>query len=216
MNTNWYIARNKQKVGPFSTNQLRQLALLGLVKSTEYVLPEGARRWVPVTTVEGFCSRPAGPQRYWLSHAGRTQGPYVAEQIQVGLSSRRLPPETLVCLEGSKHWTRFADLPEFRAFVPPPSRDSHAHLGLGSSCYDIPLEEAELHLAGKKGDSLARLISTLLDMRRRHANNASMADIIDKNVQALKTIRERGLSGLPSIPSGNPRASEAPTSTPGR
>ena len=54
MTTNWYIARNKQKFGPFTTHQLQQLAILGLVQFTEHVLAEGARKWVAVTSIAGI------------------------------------------------------------------------------------------------------------------------------------------------------------------
>src|SRR4051812_22728545 len=51
MMSNWYIGRNKQKCGPFSASQLHQLTTLGLVKSTELVLEEGARTWVAVSSL---------------------------------------------------------------------------------------------------------------------------------------------------------------------
>jgi hypothetical protein len=204
MTTNWYIARNKQKFGPFSTHQLQQLAILGLVKSTEHVLAEGASKWVPVTSIEGFFPPPPSEKRYWLSLHGKTQGPHAAEQIRVGLACRRLVPEILACPEGSQQWVPLGMMAEFQAFVPPTPRDSHAQLGLGSSHLDLSEEEADLHLAGKKGDMIARLISTLLDLRRKYKDNPSMVEIIEKNIEDLKAIRARGLSeiGPAPVPAG--------------
>jgi hypothetical protein len=196
MTTNWYIARNKQKFGPFSTHQLRQLATLGLVKSTEHVLAEGGSTWVAVTAIEGIFPASTSVTRYWLSLNGQSQGPYGAEQIRVGLACRRLPPETPACPEGGQQWTPLAQVAEFQAFVPVSPRDSHARLGIGSSHLDLSEEEAELHLAGKKGDMIAKLISTLMDMKRKYSDNASMVEIIDKNIHDLKAIRTRGLAEI--------------------
>ena len=208
MMSNWYIGRNKQKFGPFSISQLQQLITLGLVKSTEYVLQEGAAKWVAVTSLPGLFPAAPAPKKYWLSLGGKNQGPYPAEQIQVGLLRRQVAAETLACEEGGKTWTALAQLPEFRAAVPPATRSSNAYLGTGSSRLNLSEEEAALHLAGKQGDMVARLISTLLDMRRRYQSNASMVAIIERNIQDLKAMRERGSFSAASVnagpPAGNP------------
>jgi hypothetical protein len=198
MMSNWYIGRNKQKFGPFSTTQIQQLITLGLVAATEYVLEEGATRWVAAGSVAGLAPAPVREHKYWLHLGGKNQGPYPAEQIQVGLMRRQLAGETLACAEGGTEWTPLAQMAEFRACVSTVaavSRSSHAQLGLGSSHVDLSEEEAELYLAGKQGDAIARLISTLLDMRKRSENSPYMVEIIDKNVQSLKAIRSgRGFS----------------------
>src|SRR5262249_55425804 len=98
MMRNWFIGRNKQKFGPFSTSQLQQLITLGLVTRTEYVLEEGAARWVTVSSVAGLAPPAAGEQKYWLHLGGKNQGPYSAEQIQVSLMRRQLPGDTLACV----------------------------------------------------------------------------------------------------------------------
>jgi uncharacterized protein DUF4339 len=209
MTSNWYIGRNKQKFGPFSTPQLQQLITLGLVKSTEYVLEEGAHRWVVVTSVAGLLPIVDSPKKYWLSLGGKNQGPYPADQIRVGLMRRQVPADTLACVEGGKNWTALAQLAEFRASVPAAARSSNANLGKGSSHLDLTEEEAELHLAGKEGDTIARLISSLLDMRRRYQANPSMVDIIERNIQDLKTMRERSTFGATSANAG-PAAGNQP------
>jgi hypothetical protein len=200
MTTNWYIARNNQKFGPFSTPQLQQLAILGLVQAREHVLAEGASKWVAVTSIAGIFPGAGSVQRYWLALNGQSQGPYTTEQIRIGLACRRLPPETLACPEGGQQWTPLSQVADFLAFLPLSPRDSHARLGIGSSHLELSEEAAELHLAGKRGDMIAKLVSTLLDMKRKYSSNASMVEIIDKNIQDLKTIRARGLSELAPSP----------------
>jgi hypothetical protein len=39
----------------------------------------------------------------------------------------------------------------------------------------ISREEAELYLAGKEGDTLARLIARLMDLKRKYAENTTLA-----------------------------------------
>lgn len=73
---------------------------------------------------------------------------------------------------------------------------SHAQLGLGSGHYDLSEEEARLHLAGKQGDTLARLMSTLLDIKRRHQSNPSLVAMIDRSIHDLKTMRHRRRSSF--------------------
>jgi hypothetical protein len=190
MTKNWFIARNKQKFGPFSTDQLRQLTVLGVVQRTDYVLPEGGTKWVAVTTVEGTFGHKRGHEQYWLSVGGKPHGPHSLQYIQAGLLRRHLGAGTLACPVGETRWGPLAQYTEFRAFLPCESRDSQAHLGVGSSRLNVTEEEAELHLAGKQGDLLARLLSTLFDLRRRYADNPTMVQSIDKNIHDLKAIRK--------------------------
>jgi hypothetical protein len=51
------------------------------------------------------------------------------------------------------------------------------------------VEEAELHLAGKQGDLFARLISTLLDLKKTHADNVSLVATLDRSIEVLRTKR---------------------------
>jgi hypothetical protein len=192
MTTSWYIARNKQRFGPFSTSQLQQLAVLGLVQPTEYVLPAGSMRWVPATAVEGLV--PNAQHSYWLSVGGKVQGPFCRELLRAALRRRHLSGDTPACPQGGSCWLPLAQLAEFRDCVPGPARDSRAHLGLGSNRLDLSVAEAELHLEGKAGDPIARLISTLLDMSRHFADNPSMRQVLEQNIHDLKAMRERPAS----------------------
>jgi hypothetical protein len=192
----WFIGRNKQKFGPFSSSQLQQLAVLGLVTVQDHVLEEGAGKWVPATTVPRlFPAVTDGPKSYWLLIEGKGLGPYPAERIRVSLLRRLLAEETLACVEGGADWVPLRQVPEFRGCLTPASSSSHAQLGLGSSHLELSEEEARLHLAGKQGDRIARLISTLLDMKRRYRDNPAMTPIIERSIQELKAIRERAVPG---------------------
>ena len=43
----WYIARDKKKSGPFTTEQLESLAKQGKLRSSDLVWQQGMENWVP-------------------------------------------------------------------------------------------------------------------------------------------------------------------------
>lgn len=50
----WYLAKNKQVLGPFFFEQLRQMAMAGMVERDDVVLPEGHQKWRQASTIEGL------------------------------------------------------------------------------------------------------------------------------------------------------------------
>ncbi len=50
----WYYAHNRQRIGPVSFAQMRELAASGRLQPTDMVLREGTRQWVPAGAVEGL------------------------------------------------------------------------------------------------------------------------------------------------------------------
>jgi hypothetical protein len=183
----WYIARNKVKVGPFTGSEIKQLASCGLLQPKEYIWPEGAKKWVEAATVPGLFPK-SGQKRYWLHVAGQTRGPYVAEQVKAGLNARQFNLDVQAWTEDVTQWQPLRQLDEFRNFTPTavvtPSR---AQLLMGG----LELDEAVLHLAGKGGDSDARLLSTLMDLKRIYANNASLVSTLDTTIKALQAARDK-------------------------
>ena len=181
----WFIARNKEKVGPFSPMDLKQLAGFGLLKPEEFLLMEGASKWVEANSVPWLFPA-AGQKKFSLNLLGQTRGPYLVEQIRAALSTREITLDTLARAEESQPWTPLRQFDEFREFVATPLSPSRAQLYTGT----LEIEEATLHLAGKSGDMLARLISTLLDMQRSYAKNPALAENIETTIRALRAKRE--------------------------
>ena len=60
----WYFARDRQKYGPFSTAQMRQLAAERRLLATDMVHKDGESKWVAAFSVMGLFQqpRPIGPQ----------------------------------------------------------------------------------------------------------------------------------------------------------
>jgi hypothetical protein len=190
----WYIARNNTKVGPFTGGEIKQLATYGLLQPTEYVWAEGTPKWVEAATVPGLFPAP-GEKKFWLSQAGRLRGPYTTDQIRAGLSTSQLDLCTQVCAEGSTQWQPLGQLTEFRGFVPAVVSPSRAQLLRGS----LDLEEAALYLAGKSGDALARLITTLMDLKRK-CSSPALAGSLDATIRALQARREETTAPAPAPP----------------
>jgi ferredoxin len=55
----WYLARNKQRVGPLSFAQLRELAAQGELSRDDMVVQAGAQKWVAAGEVHGLFPQPA-------------------------------------------------------------------------------------------------------------------------------------------------------------
>jgi hypothetical protein len=180
----WYIARNGHKVGPFTAAEMRQMAAFHLLQPQEMVWAEGVTRWVEAASL-AWLFPPAGQKRYWLHLSGTTRGPYAADQIRAALAARRVTPETLACAESARDWVPLRQVTEFRDYEPPAVTPSQARLLSGS----LDAEEAELYLAGKGGDALARLIATLLDLKKTHAGNPSLVETLERSIAMLQSRR---------------------------
>lgn len=192
MTSNWFFARNGQKIGPFTAHQIQQLAALGMVKPDDHLLEEGMAKWTAATALP-WLTFTQGAQKYLLRLFGKDYGPYTVQQVRAALLSGRVPQDTPACPQNGKQWLPLKQLTEFQNSLattvklaeepPPPSRIGGA---------TMTREEAELYLAGKQGDSLAKLVFTLQGIRKRFADNPTMQEIIGKNIHDLLEIRERG------------------------
>jgi hypothetical protein len=181
----WYFARDKQKIGPFAALEFKQLATFGLLKPGEFVLAEGSSKWVEASSVPWLFPM-AGQKKYALKLLGQVRGPYLVDQIRAALATQEITLETLAQADDSEPWTPLRQLDEFKNFVPTPISPSRAQLYSGT----LEIEEATLHLAGKSGDVLAKLISNLMDMQRTHANNPALSENIETTIKVLKAKRE--------------------------
>lgn len=60
----YFYTRNKQKQGPVSSSELKQLAATGRLQPTDQVMKEGTSKWVPAGSIKGLfpANTPAAPQ----------------------------------------------------------------------------------------------------------------------------------------------------------
>jgi hypothetical protein len=181
----WYIAREGQKVGPFMLSQIMQLAELGLLQPSEMLWTDGLSKWVEASAFPALFPR-SGQKKFWLSIGGQPRGPYGADQLRASLTAQEITLDTLACPESGKDWQPLARMTEFRDFIAPIISPSQAKLLSGT----LDVEEARLHLAGKEGDVIARLISTLMDLRKNYANNPGLAQSLDRSIKVLQARRD--------------------------
>jgi uncharacterized protein (TIGR03067 family) len=76
MAESWHVAKGKTKLGPFSREQMKQLAGAGELLPSDMVLPAGSGKWVAASTVDGVFGAPekrptAHPHRAPELQAGR-------------------------------------------------------------------------------------------------------------------------------------------------
>ena len=181
----WYIAREGHKIGPFSSAEITQLAQLGLLQSAEMVWTEGLSKWVEASQFPALFPH-EGEQRYWLSLGGKTRGPFGTRQVRAGLTAKEIALDAQACPENGKEWQPLNKLTEFRDFVAPPVSPSQARLMSGM----MDAEEAALHLAGKSGDAIARLMSMLMDLQKKHTDNPSLVLSLEKSLDVLRSRRD--------------------------
>jgi len=192
MGAQWYIAHAGHRIGPFSAAELKLLATSGLLKPADSVWTEGLKAWVEASRFAALFPT-ANQTRYWLTVAGKTRGPFPADRIRAALVARHITADTPACLEGGTEWAPLGQLAEFRAAaaaelpsVPGPGA-SQAKLLTGT----LNAEEAALYLAGKSGDATAKLISTLISLKKAYASNPALVDSLEKSIQVLKARREQ-------------------------
>jgi hypothetical protein len=162
------------------------LASCGVLKPGELVWAEGAAKWVEASMVPGLFPAP-GQSKYWLAIDGKTRGPYVLDQIRAALATRQLTLDTLACADGAREWQPLGQHDEFRNFVPGAVTPSAAKLFAST----LDIEEATLHLAGKSGDALAKLIGTLMELKRNYANNPGLVANLNTTIEVLQNKRDK-------------------------
>jgi hypothetical protein len=202
MGSNWYLGKDGQKIGPFTAHQIQQLASLGMLKSEDHLLAEGATKWVAAASLPWIGFNRDG-ERYFLSLFGSTYGPYTAQQIRGAMLSGRIAPTTSACPQSTNQWRPLREMSEFCHSVPTTVKESEAPSSVDRAT--MSRSEAELYLAGKQGDSIAKLVFVLQQMRKRYAENPSMQQIINKNIDDLLAIRESGKQLLESSKPAPPR-----------
>jgi hypothetical protein len=191
MGAQWYIAQAGARVGPFSAAELKLLATSGLLKPADSVWTEGLKDWVEAARFAALF--PTDNQaRYWLTVAGKSRGPFPADRIRAALTARQIPADTPACREGSSEWVPLRQLAEFRAAAAAPERPPASGAGVSQARLltgTLDAEEAALYLAGKSGDATARLISTLIGLKKAYASNPALVGMLEKSIQVLKAGR---------------------------
>lgn len=91
MSDGWYLARNGQQYGPYSSEQFRRFAAEGRLTPNDLVASVGGQQWLPACTVPGLVFSAAPPV---VAEANATAGPMAANAAgSVGRAGQQLMPE---------------------------------------------------------------------------------------------------------------------------
>lgn len=117
----WYYSRNKQRLGPVSLEQLRQLVASGELQPTDMIFRQGTQKWIPVGSIPELrpADGPAGPAASGSTSAKSGPPPNSACAYDVFISYRRAGGSELAQLvhRTLKEWGYrvFIDVQELRS-----------------------------------------------------------------------------------------------------
>lgn len=128
METNWYIARDRKKQGPFSLAQMQQMAGNGQLLPIDMVLQEGTAKWIAASQVEAFFPQPqtAPPPppvpvveapEWHFSQRGSQSGPVTLSRLKEMAGAGTLRPADLVWKAGMPAWVAASSV---QGLFPPP------------------------------------------------------------------------------------------------
>ncbi|HXG11684.1 MAG TPA: DUF4339 domain-containing protein [Gemmataceae bacterium] len=94
----WYYTRNGQTHGPYTTAEIKQLALAGVLHSSDLLWPEGTEPQVDLVALPSVAlpagpppASPSGPRPDWLSDVEETAKPKPPARPKPSEESAPLP-----------------------------------------------------------------------------------------------------------------------------
>lgn len=122
----FFIARGKEKLGPFTIDQMKALVVVRSVQASDWVLKEGAKQWIPASSVHelAFPTPPAAipvvppplpTARWYYAKEGKTLGPISTEEVRQLLRKGQLLPNDFLCKEGAQTWVTVSSVKELHS-----------------------------------------------------------------------------------------------------
>jgi len=118
MSAEWYYAKNKQKVGPVTFEQLKELVRSGELARTNMVLRQGTPKWIEASQVDGLFESnplqavppplppPVPVAEWYFLKSGQQHGPVTADQLRASIA-----PSGLVWRAGLAQWVAGSTIP---------------------------------------------------------------------------------------------------------
>src|SRR5436853_120322 len=115
---NWCIARDKKKLGPYTTAQMKQMAESSQILPSDMVLQDGSGQWKPASQVQEFFPAsvsaspppllppPVPPElaEWHFTQNGQQAGPVTWTQLRQRAASGQLHPTDMVWKNGMAGW----------------------------------------------------------------------------------------------------------------
>jgi|GEM_PF-6080893 len=145
----YFLWQNEAEHGPFSPQQLKQMAASGQVGPDDHVRKDGEDRWVQASNVKGLMpgsqpatasvadsvqtsvQRPAQAQHqpqgnYHLGREGQTYGPYPMSDLQNMLQRGELYPGDSLLAVGTQQWIPYEQVMQAPQAAPAPRAQPQA------------------------------------------------------------------------------------------
>src|SRR5207244_12312570 len=110
----WYLARAGKQSGPYTVEQLRQLAAGGAMTATDLIWKQGMSNWVAASQVPGLLPAPAPrppppaaaaePAEWHYVQGGKTLGPVTLTELRRLHGGGTLGSTDLVWKNGLAAW----------------------------------------------------------------------------------------------------------------
>jgi hypothetical protein len=124
----YWVAKNGQKQGPYSLEDLQRMLAGGSLAPTDLVWKDGMTQWAPMLQVvpagpppaatPAAAPPPAQGPAYWVARGGQKQGPYLVADLQRMLAVGALSPADFAWKEGMAQWV---PLGQVVPATPPPA-----------------------------------------------------------------------------------------------
>ncbi|MFO0968856.1 MAG: DUF4339 domain-containing protein [Gemmataceae bacterium] len=114
--TQWFYTRQRRRIGPVSSAQLRELAARGLLAPTDMLLREGQAKWVPAAKVKGLVfgapvlvEKPTGQQGapdadWFYARNNQSFGPFSFARLRELADAGRLTQTDWVLGPQAENW----------------------------------------------------------------------------------------------------------------
>jgi hypothetical protein len=113
MDQTWYFARDGQRMGPFSFEQLKQMASSGVLNMGDMMLRLGEQKWVPAKSVDGLFA--AGSEIEIATISAKPQ----ADRSSLPERMRPTPPPVPTAASATQHPMDSAAVSVDTATLPP-------------------------------------------------------------------------------------------------
>jgi len=130
----WFLARDKTKYGPFPVAQMSQMAATGQLLPTDMVLEEGENQWSRASQVQAFFPATSTapmpppvtpvasePAEWHCIKNGQQTGPAPWSQLQQLAASGQLRPSDMVWKNGTPAWVAASSIQNLFSPQPAPS-----------------------------------------------------------------------------------------------
>src|SRR5258705_462258 len=79
MSERWFVAKQKQKLGPFTADQLRDMATAQVILPADMVLKEGTTKWAPASDLQWLFPIQAAVSEVPLATIAPPEQPSIAQ-----------------------------------------------------------------------------------------------------------------------------------------